>query len=69
MLQTAVAECLSFRKGLPLDLPNYLGLVHCDKRSPRRIQLVNKIKQLLIQAVEYAPIGMIILTYIDLNFK
>uniref|UniRef100_A0A6M2DLP5 Bifunctional lysine-specific demethylase and histidyl-hydroxylase n=1 Tax=Xenopsylla cheopis TaxID=163159 RepID=A0A6M2DLP5_XENCH len=56
MIDKAIASDPIFRKGLPLDLPNYLGLVHSDKISTRREELLQRMKDLIMKTIEHAPL-------------
>ncbi|XP_041351839.1 ribosomal oxygenase 1-like isoform X2 [Gigantopelta aegis] len=55
-LQSAMEENLDFRKGLPLDYLNFMGVVNSDKDCPERVDFLSKMKQLLTSLVSYAPI-------------
>eukprot|EP00079_Xenopus_tropicalis_P025774 XP_012819253.1 PREDICTED: bifunctional lysine-specific demethylase and histidyl-hydroxylase NO66 isoform X2 [Xenopus tropicalis] len=55
-LQVAVEEDVEFRKGLPLDYLEYMGVQHADLKDPRRDAFIQNIQSLIKKLSDYAPV-------------
>ncbi|KAL8610962.1 hypothetical protein ACOMHN_042578 [Nucella lapillus] len=55
-LAMAIEENVEFRRGLPRDYLNYLGIVHQDKESSERQQFQKKVEGLVKSLVDYLPL-------------
>ncbi|XP_077302676.1 bifunctional lysine-specific demethylase and histidyl-hydroxylase NO66 isoform X2 [Arctopsyche grandis] len=54
-LETAIQNDVEFRKGVPFDLYQNLGLIHSDSKSPRRKEIFNQINTLLGRLTKHLP--------------
>jgi lysine-specific demethylase/histidyl-hydroxylase NO66 len=52
----ALEEDIEFRRGLPNDYLNFMGVAHSDESSPQRTEFVEKIKSLMTKLFDHAPI-------------
>lgn len=55
-LTNAIEEDEEFRKGMPLNVMNHLGVVHSDSESPERESILKKLKKLFDKLFDYAPV-------------
>ena len=55
-LQVAIEEDVEFRKGLPRNYLNYMGIVHSDAISQERTTFIEKLKNLTGKLFSYAPV-------------
>jgi bifunctional lysine-specific demethylase and histidyl-hydroxylase NO66 len=55
-LETALEEDVEFRRGLPLDYLQYMGVAHCEHQSPKRTEFISKLKTLTDKLFSYAPV-------------
>ncbi|XP_078000237.1 bifunctional lysine-specific demethylase and histidyl-hydroxylase NO66-like isoform X2 [Glandiceps talaboti] len=55
-LQVAFEEDLDFRQSLPRDYLNYMGVANSDSDDPKRAAFLNKVGQLMMKLVSYAPV-------------
>ncbi|XP_005047193.1 PREDICTED: bifunctional lysine-specific demethylase and histidyl-hydroxylase NO66 [Ficedula albicollis] len=55
-LQMALEEDLEFRRGLPMDYLQYMGVANSDTVDARRTAFVEKVQSLIKRLVGYAPI-------------
>lgn len=55
-LQAAIEEDVEFRKGLPRDYLNIMGIANSDVDSPQRTAFLQKIQQLMKKLISYAPV-------------
>ncbi|KAM5163958.1 ribosomal oxygenase 1 [Mantella aurantiaca] len=55
-LQIAAEEDVEFRKGLPLDYLEYMGVQNADLEDPRRNTFIEKVHSLMKKLTEYAPV-------------
>lgn len=55
-LQIAIEEDVDFRKGLPRDYLNVMGIANSDVDSPQRKSFLRKIQQLMTKLISYAPV-------------
>ncbi|XP_075059814.1 ribosomal oxygenase 1 [Mixophyes fleayi] len=55
-LQIAAEEDIEFRKGLPLDYFDYMGVQNADLLDPRRSPFIEKVHTLMKKLAEYAPV-------------
>ncbi|XP_077342613.1 ribosomal oxygenase 1 [Lithobates pipiens] len=55
-LQIAAEEDVEFRKGLPLDYLEYMGVQNADLEDPRRNAFIEKVHSLMKKLTEYAPV-------------
>ncbi|KAM9316157.1 ribosomal oxygenase 1 [Gastrophryne carolinensis] len=55
-LQIAAEENVEFRKGLPLDYLDYMGVQNADMEDPRRNGFIEKVQSLMKKLAEYAPV-------------
>jgi lysine-specific demethylase/histidyl-hydroxylase NO66 len=49
-------ENIEFRRGLPQDYLNFMGVAHSDESSPQRTEFIEKIKFLMTKLFDHAPI-------------
>ncbi|XP_063696440.1 bifunctional lysine-specific demethylase and histidyl-hydroxylase NO66 [Culicoides brevitarsis] len=55
-LQNAIETDVEFRKGVPLDFHKHLGVVYSDSKSPRRTELLQKIRKMFLKMADELPI-------------
>ncbi|XP_070576799.1 ribosomal oxygenase 1-like [Ptychodera flava] len=55
-LQVAFEEDLEFRRALPRDYLNYMGVANSDSSDPKRGAFLSKVAQLMMKLVSYAPV-------------
>ncbi|XP_072265258.1 ribosomal oxygenase 1 isoform X2 [Pyxicephalus adspersus] len=55
-LQIAAEEDVEFRKGLPLDYLEYMGVQNADLEDPRRKAFMEKVHSMMKKLTEYAPV-------------
>lgn len=55
-LQVAIDEDVEFRKGLPRDYMNYMGIANSDIDSAPRKAFLRKVQQLMTKLISYAPV-------------
>ncbi|XP_018414349.1 PREDICTED: bifunctional lysine-specific demethylase and histidyl-hydroxylase NO66 [Nanorana parkeri] len=55
-LQIAAEEDVEFRKGLPLDYLEYMGVQNADSEDPRRSTFIEKAHSLMKKLTEYTPV-------------
>lgn len=55
-LETALAECVDFRRGLPTNYLSYMGVANSDKTSKERSAFLGKIQKLMSKLFTYAPV-------------
>ncbi|XP_040285520.1 ribosomal oxygenase 1 [Bufo bufo] len=55
-LQIAAEEDVEFRKGLPLDYLDYMGVQNVESSDPRRKNFIEKTRVLMRKLAEYAPV-------------
>lgn len=55
-LERAIEEDVEFRKGLPIDFLDHLGLVHSDSNSEARQKILRKFDVLMEKLMEYCPV-------------
>jgi len=55
-LKTAMREDIEFRRGLPIDYLQNLGLANSDQNSKSRDDFMNKVKGLMGKLFNYAPV-------------
>uniref|UniRef100_A0A8C1VC42 Bifunctional lysine-specific demethylase and histidyl-hydroxylase n=1 Tax=Cyprinus carpio TaxID=7962 RepID=A0A8C1VC42_CYPCA len=55
-LEIAMEEDVEFRKGLPLDYLQFVGVQNSEKEDPRRDRFIAHIEGLLKKLVKYAPV-------------
>ncbi|CAG2193440.1 NO66 [Mytilus edulis] len=55
-LQVAIEEDVDFRKGLPRDYMEVMGIANSDIDSPQRKVFLRKIQQLMTKLISYAPV-------------
>ncbi|OCT79861.1 ribosomal oxygenase 1 [Xenopus laevis] len=55
-LQVAVEEDVEFRKGLPLDYLDYMGVQNTDLEDPRRGTFIQQVQSLVKKLAGYAPV-------------
>ncbi|MEE6474984.1 hypothetical protein FKM82_010564 [Ascaphus truei] len=55
-LQVAAEEDVEFRKGLPVDYLEYMGVQNADVDDPRRGIFLRKVHSLMKKLTEYAPV-------------
>jgi hypothetical protein len=49
-------ENMEFRKGLPRNYLNFMGVAHSDQSSTQRTDFVEKVKSLMMKLCDHAPI-------------
>jgi lysine-specific demethylase/histidyl-hydroxylase NO66 len=49
-------EDIEFRRGLPQNYLNFMGVAHSDESSPQRTEFIEKIKSLVTKLSDHAPI-------------
>jgi lysine-specific demethylase/histidyl-hydroxylase NO66 len=49
-------EDIEFRRGLPQDYLNFMGVAHSDESSSQRTVFIEKIKSLMAKLFDHAPI-------------
>uniref|UniRef100_A0A8C5NIS2 Bifunctional lysine-specific demethylase and histidyl-hydroxylase n=1 Tax=Junco hyemalis TaxID=40217 RepID=A0A8C5NIS2_JUNHY len=55
-LQMALEEDVEYRRGLPMDYLQYMGVANSDTVDARRTAFVEKVQSLIKKLVDYAPI-------------
>ncbi|XP_073672603.1 ribosomal oxygenase 1-like [Garra rufa] len=55
-LETAMEEDVEFRKGLPLDYLQFMGVQNSEKEDPRRGKFIAHVGGLMKKLVNYAPV-------------
>ncbi|XP_052104474.1 ribosomal oxygenase 1-like isoform X2 [Mytilus californianus] len=55
-LQVAIEEDVDFRKGLPRDYMDVMGIANSDIDNPQRKVFLRKIQQLMTKLISYAPV-------------
>ncbi|KAM7019533.1 ribosomal oxygenase 1 [Passerculus sandwichensis] len=55
-LQMALEEDVEYRRGLPMDYLQYMGVANSDAVDARRTAFVEKVQSLIKKLVDYAPI-------------
>ncbi|NWZ35949.1 RIOX1 oxygenase, partial [Brachypodius atriceps] len=55
-LQMALEEDVEYRRGLPMDYLQYMGVANSDKVDARRTAFVEKVQSLIKKLIDYAPI-------------
>ncbi|KAG9484174.1 hypothetical protein GDO78_009863 [Eleutherodactylus coqui] len=55
-LQIAADDDVEFRKGLPLDYLDYMGVQNTASFNPRRENFIRKVQELMGKLAEYAPV-------------
>uniref|UniRef100_A0A673I2D8 Bifunctional lysine-specific demethylase and histidyl-hydroxylase n=1 Tax=Sinocyclocheilus rhinocerous TaxID=307959 RepID=A0A673I2D8_9TELE len=55
-LETAMEEDVEFRKGLPLDYLQFMGVQNSEKEDPRRDKFIAHVEGLMKKLVDYAPV-------------
>ena len=55
-LELAVEEDVEFRRGLPLDYLNHVGVIHSEQTSKERSSFLKTIEQLMKKLVAYLPV-------------
>ncbi|XP_071996864.1 ribosomal oxygenase 1 [Engystomops pustulosus] len=55
-LQIAAEDDVEFRKGLPLDYLDYMGVQNAESLDPRKQNFIQKAKELIRKLAEYAPV-------------
>uniref|UniRef100_A0A8C1Q9J1 Bifunctional lysine-specific demethylase and histidyl-hydroxylase n=1 Tax=Cyprinus carpio TaxID=7962 RepID=A0A8C1Q9J1_CYPCA len=55
-LEIAMEEDVEFRKGLPLDYLQFMGVQNSEKEDPRRDRFIAHIEGLMKKLVKYAPV-------------
>ncbi|XP_064280565.1 ribosomal oxygenase 1 isoform X1 [Passer domesticus] len=55
-LQMALEEDVEYRRGLPMDYLQYMGVANSDTADARRTAFVEKVQSLIKKLVDYAPI-------------
>ncbi|XP_059480956.1 ribosomal oxygenase 1 [Neocloeon triangulifer] len=55
-LEMALEENVEFRRGLPLDYLQYMGIAHCEQESSKRTEFISKLKMLTEKLFSYAPV-------------
>ncbi|KAK8750328.1 hypothetical protein OTU49_014781 [Cherax quadricarinatus] len=55
-LNTAMSEDIEFRRGLPCDYLDYMGIVNMDKDSPSRKAFIQKLGELVGRLMNFAPV-------------
>ncbi|XP_027700772.1 ribosomal oxygenase 1 [Vombatus ursinus] len=58
-LQAAVEEDVEFRRGLPRDYLDYMGVQHSESGDPRRGPFLEKVQRLLARMAQYAPVDAV----------
>uniref|UniRef100_G3W9N5 Bifunctional lysine-specific demethylase and histidyl-hydroxylase n=1 Tax=Sarcophilus harrisii TaxID=9305 RepID=G3W9N5_SARHA len=58
-LQAAVEEDVEFRRGLPRDYLDYMGVQHSESGDPRRGPFLEKVQRLLARLGQYAPVDAV----------
>ncbi|XP_051833602.1 ribosomal oxygenase 1 [Antechinus flavipes] len=58
-LQAAMEEDVEFRRGLPRDYLDYMGVQHSESGDPRRGPFLEKVQRLLTRLVQYAPVDAV----------
>lgn len=56
-LESATRLETELREGVPLDISQHLGLVHSDSNTPRRKELIGKIKKLFDKVIDHLQFG------------
>ncbi|XP_014431763.2 ribosomal oxygenase 1 [Pelodiscus sinensis] len=55
-LQMAIEEDVEYRRGLPLDYLEYMGVLNSDVVDSRRDAFIERVQNLIKKVVDYAPI-------------
>uniref|UniRef100_A0A9J8AHF8 Bifunctional lysine-specific demethylase and histidyl-hydroxylase n=1 Tax=Cyprinus carpio carpio TaxID=630221 RepID=A0A9J8AHF8_CYPCA len=55
-LEIAMEEDIEFRKGLPLDYLQFMGVQNSEKEDPRRDKFVARVEGLMKKLVSFAPV-------------
>lgn len=55
-IRVAMEENIEFRKGLPRDYLNFMGVAHSDESSTQRTEFIEKVKSLMVKLFDHAPI-------------
>lgn len=55
-LQIAAEDNVDFRKGLPLDYLDYMGVQNSESLDPRRENFIQKVQVLMRKLAEYVPV-------------
>lgn len=55
-LANAIEEDEEFRKGMPLNVMNHLGVVHSESESLERQAAMGKLKKLFSKLFDHAPV-------------
>ncbi|KAK4296408.1 hypothetical protein Pmani_031096 [Petrolisthes manimaculis] len=55
-LSAAMAEDVEFRRGLPRDYMDVMGIVNMDLESPGRQAFIKKVEELTMRLLKYAPL-------------
>ncbi|XP_044518000.1 ribosomal oxygenase 1 [Gracilinanus agilis] len=58
-LQAAMEEDVEFRRGLPRDYLDYMGVQHSESGDPRRGPFLEKLQGLLARLAQYAPVDAV----------
>ncbi|XP_036590397.1 ribosomal oxygenase 1 [Trichosurus vulpecula] len=58
-LQAAMEEDVEFRRGLPRDYLDYMGVQHSESGDPRRGPFLEKVQRLLARLAQYAPVDAV----------
>ncbi|XP_001375764.1 ribosomal oxygenase 1 [Monodelphis domestica] len=58
-LQAAMEEDVEFRRGLPRDYLDYMGVQHSESGDPRRGPFLEKLQGLLVRLAQYAPVDAV----------
>ncbi|XP_068948233.1 ribosomal oxygenase 1 [Petaurus breviceps papuanus] len=59
VLQIAMEEDVEFRRGLPRDYLDYMGVQHSESGDPRRGPFLEKVQSLLARLAQYAPVDAV----------
>ncbi|XP_078505400.1 ribosomal oxygenase 1 [Lissotriton helveticus] len=55
-LQVALEEDVEYRRGLPLDYLDYMGVQNSDLDDPRRVEFLQKVRKLIKKLADHAPV-------------
>ncbi|XP_056423466.1 ribosomal oxygenase 1 isoform X2 [Hyla sarda] len=55
-LRIAAEDDVEFRRGLPLDYLDYMGVQNAESLDPRRANFIEKVRVLMRKLAEYAPV-------------
>lgn len=57
-IKKASENDIGFRKGLPLNYLSHVGMIHSNKKSPERTEILNNVKELMHKLVDYASVDI-----------